>query len=102
LGGRPGRSSVDDSDSTSESDVQIPARQPDLQRNWAAGDGRVEHFRKEEYRALERKNNETYTLIDRRPGVEPLNIHLSAPTDALCIFPADQVRGTAEVHKPQL
>jgi hypothetical protein len=94
LGGRPGLSSVDDSDSTSERDLQTPARQPDLRRNWAAGDGRVVQLRKEEYRALERKNNETFTLIDRGPGVEPLNIHLFVHKDALCIFPADQARGT--------
>ncbi len=51
-------------------------------------------LRKEEYRALERKNNETYTLIDRGPGVESLLVHLSVPTDALFIFPAYQERGT--------
>jgi outer membrane biosynthesis protein TonB len=78
LGGRPGRSSVDDSDSTSESDVQIPARQPDLRRNWAAGDGRVEQLRKEEYSELERKNSAAYARIF---GEVCRPVHLFFPTD---------------------
>ena len=91
MGSRPGISPVNDSDSTSESDVQIPARKPEMRRNWAAGDGRVVQLRTEEYSALKRQTSVAYTRIF---GDKGLPAHQIFPTDELSIFPADQQHGT--------